>query len=26
VEEFGDKAKALQIIDEAIKLYKDTFK
>ena len=26
VEEFGDKAKALQIIEEAIKLYKDTFK
>jgi inorganic pyrophosphatase len=26
VEEFGDKAKALQIIEEAIKLYKETFK
>src|SRR3982751_5311234 len=26
VEEFGDKARALQVIEEAIKLYKDTFK
>src|SRR6266498_3080295 len=25
VEEFGDKAKALQIVEDAIKLYKDTF-
>ncbi len=25
VEEFGDKAKALQIVEAAIKLYKDTF-
>ncbi len=26
VEEFGDKSKALKIIEEAIKLYKETFK
>ncbi|MGI8952831.1 MAG: inorganic diphosphatase [Chitinophagaceae bacterium] len=26
VEEFGDKAKALQIVEEAITLYKETFK
>jgi inorganic pyrophosphatase len=26
VEEFGDKAKALQIVETAIKLYKETFK
>ena len=26
VEEFGDKTKALQIVEEAIRLYKETFK